>query len=177
MDLPENDQALIEKEIFGTRPKARARFFLHGSKNGTESEAVGYPVFDDKIYIEIKIPDSPDFVSRLATDADFREYAQSYEHFKRFRDWKQHSLELLPEITPSTLACLKALNFHTIEQLAAHTPDNAPWLKQEENYPALKGELPPNLTDIQTTAKRFLSFWNNVKPRLRIVDGVFTEVA
>lgn len=179
MDLEPRLQSQIEKELFGERPKAHARFYLHGARNEEETIKNGYPVYDDKVYIEIKIPDCADFMSQPATREHFREYPQAYAFFEKWRDWKQHSLELLPGVTPAILATLQALGFHTVEHLASHTPETAPWLKLEENpYPLLEGELPPLLQPIKGKAISLVAFWNNPpKPRLRSVDGKLEQVA
>ena len=179
MDLPPQDEAKINEALFGSRPNARARFYLHGARNEEETINNGYPVYEDRVYIEIKIPDCADFMSQVATRQHFKEFAKEYEHFQKYRDWKQHSLELLPGVTPAILATLTALRFHTIEHLAAHTPETAPWLKDEENnYPALNGELPPTLQTIKEKAISLVAFWTNPpKPRFRFVDQKMEQVA
>lgn len=174
-ELPQSDQEIIEKELFGTRPKPRARFYMHGARNEDASQRLGYPVYEDRIYVEIKMPDSTDYMSQLATNALIREHPDAYKLFERVRDWKQHALELLPGITPAQLATLHDLNLHTIEQVAAHTPETAPWLKHVDGdpFPKLAGELPPSLQDLKTTAKRFVLFG---KPRARYVNGNLEEI-
>lgn len=175
-DIPERDEAIIMKELFGSRPAPRARFYLHGAKQEEASQTNGYPVFEDRVYVEIRIPDSTDFMSHPATPGDIRQHPEAYKLFERARDWKQHPLELLPSVTPAILATLKSLGLHTIEQLAAHTSENAPWLKADDGdpFPILKGELPASLHETQATAKRFMSF---NKPRMRLVDGKIVEAA
>lgn len=176
-DIPATDQQIIEKEVFGARPKERARFYLHGARDEDASQAAGHPVYAEKVYVEIKVPDDKDFMSRPATKADFRQYPDSYAHFERVRDFKQHRLDLLPGMSVALLATAQALGLFTIEQLAAHTPENAPWRlsNDEDPYPVLAGELPAALQDARLTAKRFVNFAN--KPRVRLVDGALQEVA
>jgi hypothetical protein len=160
MDLPQNDQAMIERELFGTRPAARARFYPHAALNGDATEANGFQTFDDKVYVEIRIPDSTDFVSRPATPDDFVTYPQAYAHFERIRDWKQHSLDLLPGVPLSKLATLRSMKIHTIEQLAAHAEP-----------------LPDLVADVRATALRFMRFFGGGdKPRLRLVDGALVPM-
>lgn len=175
-ELPERDEAIIRKELFGDRPAPRARFYLHGAINEEQSQQAGHPVYEDKVYVEIRMPDATDYMSKLATPTDFRQHPEAYKLFERIRDWKQHRLDLLPGITPAQLATLRALSLHTIEQLASHTPETAPWLTREDGdpYPKLAGELPASLEPIKTTARRYVSF---CKPRLRLVDGRLQEVA
>ena len=179
MDLPMQDEVRINEALFGSRPAAKARFYLHGARNEEETTKNGYPVYEDRVYIEIKIPDCADFMSQPANRQHFKEYPREYEYFQKYRDWKQHSLELLPGVTPAILATLQALGFHTVEHLAAHTPETAPWLKAEENpYPQLNGELPPSLQTIKEKAISLVAFWTNPpKPRLRLVDGKLEQVA
>jgi hypothetical protein len=176
-NLPERDEAVIAAEIFGKRPPQRARFFLHGAKDEDASLAAGYPVYVDKVYVAISVPDSKDFVSRPAKGPDFREFAEAAAKFERAKNWAQHSLELLPGITTAQLATAHALGLFTIEQLAAHTPDNAPWAKLPDGdpFPNLAGQLPPALEPAHVYAKRFVAFAN--KPRLRLVDGTLQEVS
>lgn len=160
MELPHNDQAMIERELFGTRPAARARFYPHAAKNEDATERNGYPTYDDRVYVEIKIPDSTDFVSRPATPDDFIQFPQAYAHYERVRDWKYHSLELIPNLPLSSLATLRELKIHTIEQLAEHAD-----------------ELPAFLSDARAQSLRFIRFFRGDKPRLRLVDGRLEEVA
>lgn len=176
-DIPQADEAKINEALFGKRPPARARFFLHGSKNEDATAAAGYPVYDDRVYIEVKIPDSKDFVSRLAQPKDYREFPEAAALFERVRNWTQHSLELLPGITTAQLATLRDLHLHTIEQLAGHTPETAIWTKRLDGdpYPKLEGRLPEPFVELQLLAKRFINFIN--KPRLRLVDGQLKEVS
>lgn len=160
MDLPPNDQAMIERELFGVRPAARARFYPHAAMNGDATAANGFPTFDDKIYVEIRIPDSTDFVSRPASPDDFVKFPEAYAHFQRVRDWNQHPLELIPSVPLSKLATLRALKIHTIEQLAAH-----------------EGDLPEIVRDVRALAVRFTHFFRGDKPRLRLVDGQLEQIA
>ena len=175
-DLPQHDQAMIEREIFGVRPPPTVHFYLHGAKNGDATMQAGYPVYTDRIYIQEKIPDCPDYMSRVASPADIRQHKEAYALFERSREWKHHSLELLPGMSPALLATCRELGYFTIEQLADHTPENAHWTKIDEGdpYPALSGQLPPALQEVKVTAKRFASF---NKPRLRLVDGKMEQVA
>lgn len=175
-DVPQHDQQIIEREVFGIRPKERARFYLHGARDEDASQSAGYPVYSERVYVEIKVPDDKDFMSRPASRDDFKQYPDAYAHFERVRDWKQHPLDLLPGLSCALAATCRDLGLFTIEQLAGHTPATAPWVRDgEDRFPALKGELPPSLTVAATTARRFIAFSN--KPRLRLVDGVVQEVA
>lgn len=179
MDLAPQLEERINKELFGSRPAAKARFYLHGARNEEETIKNGYPVYDDKVYVEIKVPDCADFMSQPATRQHFSDYPREYEHFQKWREWNQHSLELLPGMTPALYATLRALGFHTIEHLAAHTAETAPWLKAEEPlFPELHGELPPSVQTMKEKAISLVAFWTNPpKPRLRLVDGKLEQVA
>lgn len=175
-DIPASDEEMIHRELFGVRPPARVRFYLHGSKNEDATQSGGFPVYVDRVYIEEKIPDCHDFASRLATPLDIRQNKEAYAAFERSRDWKHHALDLLPGMTPAVLATLRDLGYFTVEQLAAHTPETAHWTKTEEGdlFPALAGELPAALHDMKASAKRLVAF---AKPRLRLVDGKLEQVA
>lgn len=161
MDLPQNDQQMIERELFGTRPTARARFYAHAALNGDATEKNGFETYDDKVYVEIRIPDSTDFVSRPATNDDFVTFPQAYAQFERIRDWKQHSLDLLPGVPLSKLATLRSMKLHTIEQLAAYAEP-----------------LPELVSDVHALSLRFIRFFNgsDSKPRLRLVDGALVSL-
>lgn len=176
-DIPESDEAKITEALFGKRPAARANFYLHGARNEDASIAAGYPIYEDRVYVSIRIPDSKDFVSRPAKPVDYREHAEAYARFERVRDWKQHSIELLPGITTAQLATLRELGLFTIEQLAAHTPATAPWLTRPDGdpYPVLEGALTPQLLPLHAQATRLVAYLN--KPRLRLVDGQLQEIA
>lgn len=159
-DIDPRLENMIVKELFGERPAAKAHFFLHGAKNEDATIAAGYPVYEDKVYVGIHIPDSPDYVSVPASEQHFQEYPQAYARFKQWQDWKQHNLELLPGITPAKTATLKELKIHTIEQLASH-----------------EGDLTPHVEDLRAIAKKFVLFMSGGKPRLRLIDGKLEEVA
>lgn len=184
-DVPQRDEQIIMEELFGKRPASRARFYLHGAKDEDASASAGHPVFTDKVYVEIRIPDSTDFMSRPANKKDEREYPAAFAAFERAKNWNQHSLSLLPGMTPSILATLNALRYYTIEQLAAHDDANPAWFgtgAEDENgnvvddpYPALKGALPESMLPTFHKAKRFVQFAN--KPHLRLVNGALTEVS
>lgn len=160
MELPARDQQMIEKELFGTRPEARARFYYHAALNQDATDRNGYPSFDDRVYVEIRIPDSTDFMSRPASESDYAKFPQAYAHFQRVKDWDQHSLDLLPKVPLSKKATLRALKIHTIEQLAAH-----------------EGELPDAVQDVKALAVRFTHFFRGDKPRFRLVNGQLEQYA
>jgi len=183
-DLPQRDEQIINEELFGKRPAARARFYLHGAKDGTASEAAGYPVYTDKTYVEVRIPDSTDFMSQPATKLHERQFPEAFALFERTRNWNQHSLSLLPGMTPSILATLAELRYFTIEQLAGHDPEKAAWIGSgvededgnmvDDPFPALAGQLPESVAPMYQKAKRFTQFAN--KPHLRLIDGALQEV-
>lgn len=157
MDLPQELNQQIEREVFGAPPKRTATFYLHAQSDPAASEKAGYPVFRDIPYCTIRLAGEKDFVSRPATDEHRAEFPQAWAHFERVRSWEQHSLDLLPKMPPSVMASLKGLKVHTIEQLAERT------------------DLPDVFQPWHAMAVRWKRFWSGDKPRLRLVNGEFVE--
>src|SRR5690606_33088272 len=142
------DQAIYH-EVFGAPPKRSATFYMHARKDECASGEAGFPVYRDVPYCTIRLKGERDFVSNEATDAHRAEFPQAWHHFERTLAWDQHGIEMLPRIPPSAVATLKELGVHTIERLA-------------------DVDVPAPMAQWRELAQRWVRFWANPKPRLRV---------
>lgn len=97
-----------------------AAFYDEAIKNEQETEKRGVPVFDEKVFINIKIPNSIDDISRPATDADKKRFPQSWQAYLTGREPTDSGfpLEQWPQLTVSELKVCHAVGVKTVEQLA-----------------------------------------------------------
>ena len=101
--------------------RALVTFYLDKMINNFRSEQEGHPVYDDKEMIRIITPgDTKSVIEAVVKDEHRRQYAREYEAFKAGMAIPAEGtpLEEWPPMTPATVANLKAINIHTVEQLA-----------------------------------------------------------
>lgn len=98
------------------------RFYRDKAENGFKSAQEGRPVYDDVEMVEIIIPGQN---QSIATERVKQHHKERWP--SQYAAWKAgleavhdgSPLELWPPLTPAQIANLKALNVHTVEQLAA----------------------------------------------------------
>lgn len=102
-----------------------ATFYDEAIKNEQETEKQGIPVFEERLYIHIKIPNQVDNVARPATDADKKRFPQSWQAYKTGKEPAESGmpLEEWPQLTVSEHKVCQALGIKTVEQLA-ELPDS-----------------------------------------------------
>ncbi len=127
-------------------------------------ENVGFTVYKDVIYVEEHIINSEgheekDFQSRRAGPADRQKYPREWAAFEAESLSKEMPLLALKGMTPAALTTLAEIGIRSVEQLVASDR-----------------ELPEFLAEHRRNGKRLLDFLAGKKPRLRLVDGVLTEV-
>ncbi len=97
------------------------RFFRDKQENGFKSLQAGHPVFDDVEKVEIIIPGQNQSIAHAIVNEGHRQrWPQQYAAFKAGLTPAHDGspLEEWPPLSPAQVANLKALNIHTVEQLA-----------------------------------------------------------
>lgn len=109
------------------------RFFERAVQNNFQSEKRGHPVFDNCLMVEVIVPGStesmPEFVIER-TDSTTEEVTR-YPHYDKYKDlvesYKSNSghgaiagtpLSEWPQINAGQVQTYRAMNIHTVEQLA-----------------------------------------------------------
>ena len=105
------------------------KFYHHPTLNQAKSDDAGRPVYEEIVFIEIRIPgDKDSVVIRKATDMDIDRFPEHYRKFKA-RDTEDHIegtlLDEWPGITRSQCEDLKFFNIRTVEQLASLNDSSA----------------------------------------------------
>jgi hypothetical protein len=108
------------EERMGFEDGVFAAFYDEAIKDEQETEKRGIPVFNEMVFINIKIPNSVDDVSRPATDADKRRFPQSWQAYQTGKEPIESGfpLEEWPQLTVSELKVCHAVGVKTVEQLA-----------------------------------------------------------
>lgn len=105
---------------FAMDSKLFAEFYSKATRNNIKSKAAGRAIFDETIYIRIMVPgDKLNMVHRPATQEDIARFPKQFENFKR--GLSQVSGTPISEVGflgKADIAELKAVNIHTVEQLA-----------------------------------------------------------
>ena len=98
------------------------KFDVRSREDKTASKEAGRPIFKDVEYIDIRVPGSPDNVSRPATQRDRKRFPKHYAAFKN-RISDEDSVEGTPlaewpQVTRSQADELAFFGIKTVEQLA-----------------------------------------------------------
>lgn len=96
------------------------RFYMHPVQLGARSRAEGRPIFENRIFIEIRHPGERDVLVREATDEDKMRFNRQWNAFQTgtAAESSGTSLSLLFPANPAVIATLQLMNVWTIEQLA-----------------------------------------------------------
>lgn len=118
-------QALATEALLaqnGMAPKCFVKFRYEAVRNAARSEAEGVDQFDNVEMCEMFIPGSRDSFNTVVTDQIKREYAAQYNAWKQGEERPVDGIPLSEwaelAARPDTVASLKALHIHTLEQLA-----------------------------------------------------------
>lgn len=101
--------------------KLAIKFYIKPVKNEAESAKEGRPMFDDRHYIEIRVPgDQCNVIHRPVTEDDKNRFRRQYQQFKEGQEQSASGtpLEEVPWITRSQVEELKYVKVNTLEQLA-----------------------------------------------------------
>lgn len=172
---------MIMRELFGGPPKVRAIFSLSAVQDPKATEATGFRtqvadltpdvlanpesttgfrVYRDEVVIEEHAEGEKDFMSFKATAEHRQKYPQEWARFEESRKRVAHDLRLSPGCTPAVIATLEGIGIRTLEGLAAFDKP-----------------LPEFIETHRAFARRFLAFLSGKKPKYRLVDGAYAEVA
>ena len=121
------------------------RFYIKSNIDERESKKVGHQVFVDVEMVELITPGDKLNVPHIpVSDYHRNRFAKQYEAFKKGMEQVPDGfrLEAWPHISPGACATLKAINCHTVEQLAEMAESNRPKL--------------PDFYKLQQKAREFL---------------------
>lgn len=106
----------------------RTTFFMKPVVNALKTKEQGYTVYEDKEYVEIKVPSAAGtltVICRPVEEDDKQRFAEKYAKFKSKSEKKKEGLpiEEWPPVPPSIVKQLESVDIVTVEQLAK-LPDN-----------------------------------------------------
>lgn len=122
------DQAAVmeDQPRFALDKKLFVQFYLRAVLNNFKSAQEGRPIFDEQDYIRIIVPgDKNTIIDTKVTPEYQSRFATQFEKYKKNQSQTVTGtpLEVWPQMTVGQVAELKAMNVHTVEQLA-ELPDN-----------------------------------------------------
>ena len=122
------DQAAVmeDQPRFAMDKKLFVQFYLRAVVNNFKSSQEGRPIFDEVDYVRIIVPgDKNTVIDTKVTPEYAQRFATQFEKYKKNQSQAVSGtpLEVWPQMTVGQVAELKAMNVHTVEQLA-ELPDN-----------------------------------------------------
>jgi hypothetical protein len=113
---------MLESDVTHPNQRLWVQFYPGKLPNEFRSRETGKPEFDLVDFIRVAIPGDPtNVVERPIRDSDKNEWPQQWAAYKNNQSYRPTSgtpLEDWPRLDVATVAKLKALEFHTVEQLA-----------------------------------------------------------
>lgn len=150
----QSDEDRVEVAVYGERKGHYVAFHDYAVDDPDATEQFGRRKFKNAVYVAVRVKGETDYASRPASEFDQRRFPRAWADYQNRKSGPMaHRLELLPQITPAELRELAGFKVRTIEQLI-----EAPELYEHEHWRAV--------------ARRILA-----KPRVRLVNGQFQEVA
>jgi len=128
------DTLEINHNDFSTGREAEAdanlmvKFFMREKQSMTKTQEEGRPVFEDREYVEIRVPGKRDALAcRPATYDDKQRFPRHYTAFKDRTELPQEGTPLAqwPIMTRSMVEELSFLKIKTVEQLVAMSDNDA----------------------------------------------------
>lgn len=113
-DFQKSRQRELDKNLL-------VKFYYHPLENKALSEREGRPIFEDRVYIDIRTPGERDAIRRPASSADIARFQEHYDAFMRRTEQPEETGTLLSEwplITRSQVEELAFFNCKTVEHLA-----------------------------------------------------------
>jgi hypothetical protein len=122
------DQAAVmeDQPRYALDKKLYVQFYLRAVLNNFKSSDAGRPIFDEVDYVRIIVPgDKNTIIDTKATPEYIQRFAERFDKYKKNQSQAVTGtpLEVWPQMTVGQVAELKAMNVHTVEQLA-ELPDN-----------------------------------------------------
>jgi len=122
---PEMPQAAIQEAqnaSFGAqRPEPIVSFYLQPKLDVEKTKALGRPIYIDKPYLLVQVPDDPgNSVSHAVEPEHTKRFVKQWLRFAALVRSPKHSLRVLPRITPSVVRMLEEepFNLRCVEDLA-----------------------------------------------------------
>jgi len=117
------DQAAVmeDQPRFALDKKLYVQFYVRAVMNSFKSAQEGRPIFDEQDYVRIIVPgDKNTVIDTKVTPEYAHRFADRYEKYRKNQSQAVTGtpLEVWPQMTVGQVAELKAMNVHTVEQLA-----------------------------------------------------------
>jgi len=117
------DQVAVMEDMpaYSLDKKLYVNFYIRADLNSFKSAQEGRPIFDEVDYIRIIIPgDKNSILDTQVTEEHKHRFENQYQRFKKNQEQAVSGtpLEVWPQMTVGQVAELKAMNVHTVEQLA-----------------------------------------------------------
>lgn len=96
------------------------KFFMNPVQNNFKSEKEGRPIYDEKLFISIIIPGTPNKTERPARDEDKARFPKQWANFQAGQNEKVDGmpLEEWPQMTRALVDELRYKGFRSVEQIA-----------------------------------------------------------
>lgn len=120
MALEDFDPALFESRDAGDK-QVYVKFYIKPVKNDSKSDLEGRPIYDDREYVEIRVPgDQNNVVQRPVGQMDKDRFPRAYRQFKEGVEEQMTGTPLseMPWITRSQVEELGHLRIRSVEMLA-----------------------------------------------------------
>lgn len=118
---------LANQSRFAMDHKLFVQFYIRPVMHAVKSAEAGRPIYDEKEYIKIIVPGDSKTTVDCPVDDTFRQrFEKQYDKFKRGVEQAVTGtpLEMWPQMTVGTVAELKSVGVHTVEQLAGLSDAN-----------------------------------------------------
>jgi hypothetical protein len=135
----------MPNEDFDTRVQGNpddtllVKFEVRPKLDQTQTEKEGRPIYRDVEYVDIRVPGSPDHISRPATPHDKDRFPRHYAAFKNRTSDEEYiegtRLDEWPLVSRSTVEELAFFGVKTVEQLASVNDAN---IQQRSGMASLK---------------------------------------
>jgi len=117
------DQVAVMEDMpaYSLDKKLYVNFYIRADLNSFKSAQEGRPIFDEVDYVRIIIPgDKNSILDTQVTEEHKHRFENQYQRFKKNQEQAVSGtpLEVWPQMTVGQVAELKAMNVHTVEQLA-----------------------------------------------------------
>lgn len=117
------DQVAVMEDMpaYSLDKKLYVNFYVRADLNSFKSAQEGRPIFDEVDYVRIIIPgDKNSILDTQVTEEHKHRFENQYQRFKKNQEQAVSGtpLEVWPQMTVGQVAELKAMNVHTVEQLA-----------------------------------------------------------
>ena len=119
--MPELTEKQLEELVVGKPSRNNATFFEHARLDVPASKQAGRRVYVNTVYIREQPIGVKDSVSRRATEADKKKFAEEWDFFQRNRQGAKRSpkIDIIPNLKLEHMQELIDIGLPTIEMLAS----------------------------------------------------------